>query len=167
VEQPVAVSRLEVDVSSFPPPVCGHDFSRPLEDSEVSRFKRAQMEARETRNGPRFRSSPCPAQAAPAKNRVGAMVGLARRPRIHRRPSDDLLGISGHHDGSAHAPGDPTLRGCLPDSTRRIRRTLNLYTIVDPQLFPLLTCTSRRSSIQTVAANIIGYGSRTTVAGSN
>ena len=68
----------------------------------------------ETRNGPRFRSSLAPHEAALLKNLVGAMVGLLDD-RDSTAPSDELEEITGITTGHAQRPGDPTLQRLLPD----------------------------------------------------
>ncbi|KAA1248876.1 DUF2017 domain-containing protein [Mycobacterium simiae] len=68
----------------------------------------------ETRNGPRFRSSLAPHEAALLKNLVGAMVGLLDQ-RDSSSPSDELEEITGIKTGHPDRPGDPTLGRLLPD----------------------------------------------------
>lgn len=72
----------------------------------------------ETRNGPRFRSSLAPHEAALLKNLVGAMVGLLDD-RESSSPSDELEEITGIKTGHAQPPGDPTLGRLLPDFYKR------------------------------------------------
>ncbi|SOJ56476.1 hypothetical protein MSIMFB_03953 [Mycobacterium simulans] len=68
----------------------------------------------ETRNGPRFRSSLAPHEAALLKNLVGAMIGLLDE-RQSSSPSDELEEITGIRTGHTQRPVDPTLRRLLPD----------------------------------------------------
>ena len=72
----------------------------------------------ETRNGPRYRSSLAPHEAALLKNLVGAMVGLLDD-RESSAPSDELEEITGIKTGHAQRPGDPTLHRLLPDFYKR------------------------------------------------
>jgi hypothetical protein len=72
----------------------------------------------ETRNGPRFRSSLAPHEAALLKNLVGAMVGLLDD-RESTAPSDELEEITGIKTGHVQRPGDPTLQRLLPDFYKR------------------------------------------------
>lgn len=99
------------------PPVCGRRCSRTGEirgysGSIVRRWKRV-----ETRDGPRFRSSLAPHEAALLKNLAGAMIGLLDD-RDSSSPSDELEEITGIKTGHAQRPGDPTLRRLLPDFYR-------------------------------------------------
>lgn len=71
----------------------------------------------ETRDGPRFRSSLAPHEAALLKNLAGAMIGLLDD-RDSSSPSDELEEITGIKTGHAQRPGDPTLRRLLPDFYR-------------------------------------------------
>ncbi|QNI08022.1 DUF2017 domain-containing protein [Mycobacterium kubicae] len=71
----------------------------------------------ETRNGPRFRSSLAPHEAALLKNLVGAMIGLLDD-REASAPSDELEEITGIKTGHSDRPGDPTLSRLLPDFYR-------------------------------------------------
>lgn len=68
----------------------------------------------ETRNGPRFRSSLAPHEAALLQNLVSAMAGLLDE-RESTSPSDELEEITGIKTGHAQRPGDPTLSRLLPD----------------------------------------------------
>lgn len=72
----------------------------------------------ETRNGPRFRSSLAPHEAALLRNLVGAMVGLLDD-RESSAPSDELEEITGIKTGHVQRPGDPTLQRLLPDFYKR------------------------------------------------
>jgi len=72
----------------------------------------------ETRNGPRFRSSLAPHEAALLRNLVGAMVGLLDD-RESSAPSDELEEITGIKTGHVQRPGDPTLQRLLPDFFKR------------------------------------------------
>ncbi|BDB43796.1 MULTISPECIES: oxidative stress transcriptional regulator AosR [Mycobacterium] len=72
----------------------------------------------ETRNGPRFRSSLAPHEAALLQNLVGAMVGLLDE-RQSSSPSDELEEITGIKTGHSQRPADPTLGRLLPDFYRR------------------------------------------------
>ncbi|QUR68421.1 DUF2017 domain-containing protein [Mycobacterium spongiae] len=71
----------------------------------------------ETRNGPRFRSSLAPHEAALLKNLVTAMIGLFDQ-RQSSSPSDELEEITGIRTGHSQRPGDPTLSRLLPDFYR-------------------------------------------------
>jgi hypothetical protein len=68
----------------------------------------------ETANGPRFRSSLAPHEAALLKNLVSAMVGLLDE-RESSSPADELEEITGIKTGNSEPPLDPTLRRLLPD----------------------------------------------------
>ena len=68
----------------------------------------------ETANGPRFRSSLAPHEAALLKNLVSAMIGLFDN-RESSWPADELEEITGIKTGNSAPPGDPTLRRLLPD----------------------------------------------------
>jgi Domain of unknown function (DUF2017) len=72
----------------------------------------------ETRNGPRFRSSLAPHEAALLRNLVSAMIGLLDE-RQSSSPSDELEEITGIKTGHSQRPGDPTLGRLLPDFYRR------------------------------------------------
>lgn len=72
----------------------------------------------ETRNGPRFRSSLAPHEAALLQNLVGAMIGLLDE-REGSAPSDELEEITGIKTGHTQRPGDPTLGRLLPDFYKR------------------------------------------------
>ncbi|BBX72651.1 DUF2017 domain-containing protein [Mycobacterium shinjukuense] len=72
----------------------------------------------ETRDGPRFRSSLAPHEAALLQNLVGAMIGLLDD-RESSAPSDELEEITGIKTGHADRPSDPTLTRLLPDFYRR------------------------------------------------
>lgn len=72
----------------------------------------------ETRDGPRFRSSLAPHEAALLKNLVGAMIGLLDE-RQSSSPSDELEEITGIKTGHSQRPPDPTLGRLLPDFYRR------------------------------------------------
>lgn len=72
----------------------------------------------ETRNGPRFRSSLAPHEAALLQNLVGAMIGLLDE-RAKTAPSDELEEITGIKTGHSQRPGDPTLGRLLPDFYKR------------------------------------------------
>ncbi|QLL06097.1 DUF2017 domain-containing protein [Mycobacterium vicinigordonae] len=72
----------------------------------------------ETRDGPRFRSSLAPHEAALLKNLVGAMIGLLDE-RQSTSPSDELEEITGIKTGHSQRPADPTLGRLLPDFYRR------------------------------------------------
>src|SRR5262249_7983735 len=100
------------------PPDCGRRCSRTGEirgypGSSVRKWKRV-----ETRNGPRFRSSLAPHEAALLKNLVGAMAGLLDD-RESSAPSDELEEITGIKTGHVQRPGDPTLQRLLPDFYKR------------------------------------------------
>lgn len=71
-----------------------------------------------TRNGPRFRSSLAPHEAALLQNLVGAMIGLLDE-RESSAPSDELEEITGIKTGHTQRPGDPTLSRLLPDFFKR------------------------------------------------
>ena len=68
----------------------------------------------ETADGPRFRSSLAPHEAALLKNLVSAMIGLLDE-RESSAPSDELEEITGIKTGNDEPPEDPTLRRLLPD----------------------------------------------------
>ena len=68
----------------------------------------------ETANGPRFRSSLAPHEAALLKNLVSAMIGLLDE-RESSSPADELEDITGIKTGHSDPPGDPSLRRLLPD----------------------------------------------------
>jgi Domain of unknown function (DUF2017) len=68
----------------------------------------------ETANGPRFRSSLAPHEAALLKNLVSAMIGLLDE-RESSTPTDELEDITGIRTGNSEPPRDPTLRRLLPD----------------------------------------------------
>jgi Domain of unknown function (DUF2017) len=68
----------------------------------------------ETANGPRFRSSLAPHEAALLKNLVSAMVGLLDE-RESSSPADELEEITGIKTGHSEPPRDPSLRRLLPD----------------------------------------------------
>jgi hypothetical protein len=68
----------------------------------------------ETANGPRFRSSLAPHEAALLKNLVGAMIGLLDE-RESSSPTDELEDITGIKTGNSEPPRDPSLRRLLPD----------------------------------------------------
>jgi hypothetical protein len=68
----------------------------------------------ETANGPRFRSSLAPHEAALLQNLVGAMIGLLDE-RESSSPTDELEDITGIKTGNSEPPQDPTLRRLLPD----------------------------------------------------
>jgi hypothetical protein len=68
----------------------------------------------ETANGPRFRSSLAPHEAALLKNLVGAMLGLLDE-RESSSPTDELEDITGIKTGNSEPPRDPSLRRLLPD----------------------------------------------------
>ncbi|CAM3197475.1 hypothetical protein BST27_21060 [Mycobacterium intermedium] len=72
----------------------------------------------ETRNGPRFRSSLAPHEAALLQNLVGAMIGLLDE-RAKTAPKDELEEITGIKTGHSQRPGDPTLGRLLPDFFKR------------------------------------------------
>ena len=68
----------------------------------------------ETADGPRFRSSLAPHEAALLTNLVTAMVGLLDE-RESSSPADELEEITGIKTGNSRPPVDPTLRRLLPD----------------------------------------------------
>jgi Domain of unknown function (DUF2017) len=68
----------------------------------------------ETADGPRFRSSLAPHEAALLTNLVSAMVGLLDE-RESSSPADELEEITGIKTGNSEPPLDPTLRRLLPD----------------------------------------------------
>lgn len=68
----------------------------------------------ETANGPRFRSSLAPHEAALLINLENAMIGLLDE-RESSSPSDELEEITGIKTGNSQPPLDPTLRRLLPD----------------------------------------------------
>ncbi|MCV7008884.1 DUF2017 domain-containing protein [Mycobacterium gordonae] len=71
----------------------------------------------ETRNGPRFRSSLAPHEAALLQNLVSAMIGLLDE-RQATSPSDELEEITGIKTGHSERPADATLGRLLPDFYR-------------------------------------------------
>jgi len=71
----------------------------------------------ETRNGPRFRSSLAPHEAALLQNLVSAMVGLLDE-RQATSPSDELEEITGIKTGHSERPAGTTLGRLLPDFYR-------------------------------------------------
>lgn len=71
----------------------------------------------ETRNGPRFRSSLAPHEAALLQNLVSAMLGLLDE-RQATSPSDELEEITGIKTGHSERPADVTLGRLLPDFYR-------------------------------------------------
>ena len=68
----------------------------------------------ETADGPRFRSSLAPHEAALLKNLVSAMIGLLDE-RESSSPPDELEEITGIKTGNSEPPREPTLRRLLPD----------------------------------------------------
>jgi len=68
----------------------------------------------ETADGPRFRSSLAPHEAALLKNLVTAMIGLLDE-RESSSPADELEEITGIKTGNSEPPRESTLRRLLPD----------------------------------------------------
>lgn len=106
----------------------------------------------ETRDGPRFRSSLAPHEAALLKNLAGAMIGLLDD-RDSSSPSDELEEITGIKTGHAQRPGDPTLRRLLPDFYRPDDLDDDDPTAVDApraSTLPCAACTNLRLSTPNV-----------------
>lgn len=68
----------------------------------------------ETANGPRFRSSLAPHEAALLKNLVTALMALLDE-RESSSPADELEEITGIKTGNSEPPRESTLRRLLPD----------------------------------------------------
>jgi len=68
----------------------------------------------ETADGPRFRSSLAPHEAALLKNLVTALIGLLDE-RESSSPADELEEITGIKTGNSEPPRESTLRRLLPD----------------------------------------------------
>src|ERR1700730_9652094 len=96
------------------PPVCGRRCSRTGEIRGYPGFPVRKWKRVETANGPRFRSSLAPHEAALLKNLVGAMIGLLDE-RESSSPTDELEDITGIKTGNSESPRDPSLRRLLPD----------------------------------------------------
>lgn len=71
----------------------------------------------ETADGPRFRSSLAPHEAALLKSLVGSIVGLFDE-RESASPSDELEQITGIKTGSSEPPDSATMRRLLPDFSK-------------------------------------------------
>lgn len=67
-----------------------------------------------TADGPRFRSTLDPHEAALLTNLVGSLLGMLDE-RESGSPSDELEAITGMKTGNAAPPDDATLRRLLPD----------------------------------------------------
>ncbi len=100
------------------PPGCGRRCSRTGEIRGYPGLIVRKWKRVETRNGPRFRSSLAPHEAALLKNLIGAMIGLLDE-RQATSPSDELEEITGIKTGHPQRPGDPTLGRLLPDFYRQ------------------------------------------------
>jgi hypothetical protein len=73
----------------------------------------------DTANGPRFRSSLAPHEAALLNNLVSSVVGMLDE-REASSPDDELERITGMRTGNAQAPEDATLGRLLPDFFRPV-----------------------------------------------
>jgi hypothetical protein len=71
----------------------------------------------ETADGPRFRSTLDPHEAALLKNLVGSMIGLLDE-RESSSPPDELEQITGMKTGNTEPPDNVTLRRLLPDFSK-------------------------------------------------
>jgi hypothetical protein len=71
----------------------------------------------ETADGPRFRSTLDPHEAALLKNLVGSMVGLLDE-RESSSPPDELEQITGMKTGNTQRPDNTTLQRLLPDFSK-------------------------------------------------
>jgi hypothetical protein len=71
----------------------------------------------DTADGPRFRSTLDPHEAALLKNLVGSMIGLLDE-RESSSPPDELEQITGMKTGNTEPPDNVTLRRLLPDFSK-------------------------------------------------
>ncbi|MGH3577556.1 MAG: DUF2017 domain-containing protein [Mycobacterium sp.] len=71
----------------------------------------------ETSDGPRYRSTLDPHEAALLTNLVGSMIGLLDE-RESSSPPDELEQITGMKTGNAEPPDNATLRRLLPDFSK-------------------------------------------------